>query len=129
MRPATEHLADFVSGVVVGEGSFTQTGRPPKFTFSVGLGAADATTCDLLKSLLGVGSIVRSPRRRPHYDDEVAFQVRGLKDLVNVIVPFMDEHLPPSYKRAQYEAWRAQLVAYRDQRAKLQRGPPGGERR
>ena len=124
MRPATEQLADFLSGVIVGEGCFTQTGQPPKFTFSVGLGAADATTCSLLKSFLGVGFVVQSARRKPHYDDEVAFQVRGFKDLVNVIVPFMDEHLPASYKRAQYEVWRAQLAAYCDQRAKLQRGPP-----
>jgi len=115
---ATERLADFVGGVVAGEGCFTRTGIPPKFTFSLGLGAADATTCSLLESLFGVGFLVHSARRRPHYDDEVSFQVRGLKDLVTVIVPFMDEHLPRSYKRVQYEAWRAELVDYWDHRAK-----------
>jgi hypothetical protein len=118
VRPATEQLADFISGVVVGEGCFTKTGNPPKFTFSVGLGAADATTCSLLKLLFGVGLIVRSSRRKPHYDDEVVFQVRKFNDLLTVIVPFMDEHLPPSYKRRQYEVWRAELIAYWDQRAK-----------
>ncbi|HSH61406.1 MAG TPA: hypothetical protein VK988_17540 [Acidimicrobiales bacterium] len=127
VRPATEPLADFISGVVVGEGCFTKTGSPPKFTFSVGLGATDASTCSLLKSFLGVGFVVRSPRRKPHYDDEVAFQVRRSKALLTVIVPFMDEHLPPSYKRVQYEAWRAELVAYWDKRAR--REPPPGQAR
>lgn len=118
MRPATERLADFISGVVVAEGCFTKTGSPPKFTFSLGLGATDETTCSLLKSFLRVGYVVHSPRRRPHYDDEVVFQVRRLKDLLTVIVPFMDEHLPPSYKRVQYEIWRGELVAYWDEGAR-----------
>ncbi len=118
VRPATERVADFVSGFVVAEGCFTRTGSPPKFTFSLALGAADATTCTLLKSLFGVGFVLRSPRRKPHYDDEVVFQVRRMKDLLTVIVPFMDEHLPPSYKRVQYKIWRAELVDYWDHRAK-----------
>jgi hypothetical protein len=29
-----------------------------------------------------------------------------------VIVPFMDEHLPPSYKRQQYDEWKRQLLDY-----------------
>lgn len=103
VRPATERVVDFVSGFVVAEGCFTRTGSPPKFTFSLALGAADATTCTLLKSLFGVGFVLHSPRRKPHYDDEVVFQVRRMKDLLTVIVPFMDEHLPPSYKRVQYK--------------------------
>ena len=38
------------------------------------------------------------------------FIVRRMRDLVEVIVPFMDEHLPPSYKRDQYEVWRTALL-------------------
>ena len=59
---------------------------------------------------LGVGRLVWSPRRQPHYDDEVTFVVRRLRDLVEVVVPFMDEHLPASYKREQYLSWRAALL-------------------
>jgi hypothetical protein len=44
--------------------------------------------------------------------------VRALPDLVEVIVPFMDEHLAPSYKRIQYEAWRPALLGYWEHRAK-----------
>ena len=110
MQPATENLASYLSGVVVAEGCFTKTGDPPKFTFSVGLGAADAGTCTLLQEFFAVGHIVSSPRRQPHFDDEVTFQVRKLADLVGVIVAFMDEHLPSSYKRVQYRAWRVEVL-------------------
>jgi hypothetical protein len=33
-------------------------------------------------------------------------------------VPFMDAHLPPSYKREQYLAWRGRLLDYWEHRAK-----------
>ena len=110
MQPATEYLASYLSGVVVAEGCFTKTGDPPKFNFSVGLGAADAGTCTLLQAFFAVGHIFSSPRRRPHFDDEVAFQVRKLADLVGVIVPFMDEHLPNSYKHMQYRTSRVEVL-------------------
>lgn len=121
MPLATEHVAAFVAGFVAAEGHFSVSGKPPKFTFAVGLGAADARTCDALHSLFGVGSVYRRARRREHYDDEVAFQVRALHDLVEVIVPFMDEHLPASHKRLQYLAWRATLVSYWDGPARQRR--------
>ncbi len=126
VQPVTEYLADYLGGVVVGEGCFTKSGMPTKFTFSVSLGAADFDTCNLLKSFLGVGHLVHSPRRQPHYDDEVAFQVRKLADLAHVVIPFMDEHLAPSHKRVQYSAWREEVLdswAQRQGRA-LGRPPP-----
>ena len=43
----------------------------------------------------------RYPGARAHYDDEITFTVRSLVDLVQVIIPFMDEHLPASRKRIQ----------------------------
>ena len=33
----------------------------------------------------------------------------------------MDEHLPPCHKRAQYDAWRAELIDYWDNRARRRR--------
>jgi hypothetical protein len=65
----------------------------------VGLGATDSSTCEALRTFFGVGTLHWSPRRRDHYDDEAAFHVRALRDLVEVVVPFMDEHLPPSHQR------------------------------
>jgi hypothetical protein len=68
-----------------------------------------------------VGRLVGHRRRRPHYDDEVAFVVTRLRDLVEVVVPFMDDHLPVSHKRVQYEAWRADLLAYWEHQARRRR--------
>ena len=111
MSPATE-TACFLGGFVAAEGCFTSAPERGRFAFTVGLGAQDAASCDLLLEVLGVGSITPSTRRRSHYDDEVLYQVRRLEDLVNVVVPFMDDHLPPSYKRQQFGQWRAALLEY-----------------
>lgn len=94
------------------------TGTRLRFRFAVGLGATDRDTCDLFKVFLGVGHVTRSPRRKPHYDDEVTFAVQAQRELVEVVVPFMDEHLPESYKRQQYLEWRAKLFEYLEQGAR-----------
>ena len=44
--------------------------------------------------------------------------MQALPDLVEVVVPFMDAHLPASYKRGQYLAWRADLVDYWEREAR-----------
>jgi hypothetical protein len=106
VQPVTEPQAAFVAGVVAGEGTFFRSGEPPKFVFAVGLGASDAETCELLETFLGVGHITHSPRRKPHYDDEVTFAIQSLRDHLEVTIPFMDAHLPESHKRTQYLDWR-----------------------
>lgn len=103
-------VAAYIAGFVAGEGTFTATGR--NYTFAVVLGEVDAESCELMRSFLGVGHVYHYPRRKPHYDDFVVFQVRKTADLVNVIIPFMDEHLPSSFKREQYAVWRANVVDY-----------------
>lgn len=63
------------------------------------------------------------PRRRLHYDDECVYSVSGTEQLVRVIVPFMDAHLPrDSHKWQQYVAWRDDLLAYRAGRARVAGG-------
>lgn len=121
MRPATETAADFVGGFVAAEGTFFRSGTPPKFVFAVGLGAVDSCTCEMLHRFLGVGSIHHSPRRKPHYDDEVTFAVQSMRDHLAVTIPFMDEHLPESYKRTQYLVWKAELLKYWERSAKRRR--------
>lgn len=119
MQPATE-LGDFLGGFVAAEGSFissTHRGRT-SFTFAVALGASDERMCHTFAEYLGVGRVRWYPRRRPHYDDEVVYVVRAYRDLIDVVVPFMDEHLPPSYKREQYIAWRAALLDHWEHDAK-----------
>jgi hypothetical protein len=124
VSPATDPLASFIAGVIAGEGCFTSTGSPrPRFRFAVGLGGVDASTCELLHTYFGVGSIWFSPRRKAHYDDEVTFSVQSLKDLVEVVVPFADQHLLHSHKRDQYLAWRARLLEYWETRARNPSAP------
>jgi len=121
VRPATDQLSDFVAGFVAAEGTFFRSGIPPKFAFAVGLGAADAESCEQLRSFFGVGHVTRSARRKPHYDDEVTFSIQSMRDHLAVTIPFMDAHLPESHKRAQYLAWKAELLAYWDRSAKRRR--------
>jgi hypothetical protein len=118
VQPAGD-LAAFLAGFVAGEGCFTRSHN--RFVFSIGLGSSDADLCRSLPGRLGVGNVHVSPRRQPHYEDEITFQVSALRDLIEVIVPFMDEHLPPSFKREQYLAWRADLIEYWETKAKRRR--------
>jgi hypothetical protein len=114
--PGTDALAPFIAGFVAAEGTFVHSGR--RFTFAVGLGGIDASSCHALHEYFGRGSVTTAARRRPHYDDEVTFAIQSLRDHVEVTVPFMDEHLPPSYKREQYRRWRGELLAYWNTRAR-----------
>ena len=77
--------------------------------------------CWWLLALLAVGHVRTYSRRKAHYDDETIFSVDSIPDLVEVVVPFMDEHLPPSYKREQYLTWRADLLEYWETKAKRRR--------
>jgi hypothetical protein len=117
--PRATDVADFLAGFVAAEGTLVRTGR--RFAFRVSLGATDRATCELLHRYLGVGTVATYPRRQPHHDDEATFRVQSLRDLVEVVVPFLDEHLPASYKREQYLAWRGELLAYWQERARRRR--------
>lgn len=80
------------------------------FRFTIGVGAEDERLLHWIREILGVGRVNWYPRRQAHYDDEAVLTVAARRDLVDVIVPFMDEWLPESYKREQYLAWRADLL-------------------
>jgi len=114
----TESLASFVAGFLAAEGCFSGTAKGRRFIFEVGLGASDREMCQLLRRFLGTGHVYDSPRRKAHHDDESVFHATALRELIDVVVPFMDAHLPPSYKRKQYLAWRERLLDYWEHRAK-----------
>jgi hypothetical protein len=116
VRPATDTAA-FVAGFFAAEGTFTRP-SPTMFACVVALGASDQVSVELLHHHFGVGYVRWFARRQAHYDDEVRWTVRRLRDLVGVIVPFMDVHLPPSHKREQYLTWRAALVDHWEHRAR-----------
>jgi len=118
VRQVIDRLAAFLGGFVAAEGTFVATEESSRFRFAVGLGAVDRRMCELLREFFGVGHITTSRRRKPHYDDEVAYAVQSMRELVEVIVPFMDVHLPESYKRQQYLEWRGKLLAYVEHRAR-----------
>jgi hypothetical protein len=110
VQRVTDVVADFIGGFVAAEGCFTRSGN--RFRFAVGLGASDTGMCELMHEMFGVGHLVRSSRRKAHYDDEVQFYVASTPELVNTVVPFMDVHLPDSHKREQYTKWRAATLEY-----------------
>ncbi|MBV9951583.1 MAG: hypothetical protein JO291_06505 [Acidimicrobiia bacterium] len=110
-RPATE-IADFIGGFVAAEGTFVARPWDGQFAFAVALGATDRESVEMLHRFFRCGRVTWRERRQAHFDDEVTFVVRKLRDLVEVVVPFMDEHLHGSYKRQQYLAWRAELLEY-----------------
>jgi LAGLIDADG endonuclease len=118
VQPDTEAIASFLGGFVAGEGCFSGSADGRRFIFEVGLAATDRGMCELLHTFLRVGAVREYPRRQEHYDDEAAYSVQSLSDLVRVVVPFMDEHLPPSYKREQYLEWRRRLFDYWENKAK-----------
>lgn len=117
VSPATE-LAAHLGGFIAAEGCFVCTEGGTRFAFAVGLSASDVVSCQLMYAYFGAGRIHWSPRRKLHQDDAVCFTISALPDLVETLVPFMDEHLPASYKRIQYEAWRTALLEYWEYRAK-----------
>jgi hypothetical protein len=114
----TEAVAAFLAGFVAAEGCFSRSGNGRRFTFEVGLGRADRGMCEQFHAWLRVGHIYDGRRRMPHHDDSSTFMVQSLRELVGVIVPFMDAHLPPSYKQEQYGQWREQLLYYWEHHAR-----------
>lgn len=116
----TSEVAAWVGGFVAAEGSFTvhRFGRVKKFVFKVELGGRDPEPVALIQRFMKVGRIEKFARRRAHYDDVIRYVLPSLGDQVRVVIPFMDEHLPPSYKRQQYLAWREELVEYWEHQAK-----------
>lgn len=111
-------MARFIAGFVAGEGCFTGQGDGTRFTFEVGLGSLDRDMCERLRDFLAAGHVYDSARREQHHDDQSVFMVQSLRELLDVVVPFMDAHLPPSYKREQYLDWRERLFDYWEHRAK-----------
>ena len=110
--PPVTDLAAHVAGFIAAEGHFGANRTATRFRLAVGLAAADRGSCQLLLELFRVGTITETTRRQAHHDDVVSWQVQALPQLVDVVVPFMDHHLPPCHKREQYIIWRTLLLQY-----------------
>lgn len=117
VSPATDDLVAFLAGFTAAEGCFTGLRDGSRFTFAMGVGSTDRGMCEAFRSILGAGHITDAARRQPHHDDQSTFAIGSAHDLIGLVVPFMDQHLPPSHKRDQYLDWRERLFDYWDRRA------------
>lgn len=115
--PATE-LAAYVGGFTAAEGCLVCTEGGTRFSFAVGLSASDLVSCELLLAYLGVGASTGHLDGRPTRTMPLVSPSAPCLSWCTSLVPFMDEHLAPSYKRVQYEEWRAELLEYWEHRAK-----------
>jgi hypothetical protein len=92
-------------GLIVGQGSFTGDRSQP--SLEVKLHRRDLPPLEHLQGLLGgriFGPYAREGRNL------YAYMLRGgaLKDAL----PIIEEHLPQSWKRVQFEAWRDKYADY-----------------
>ena len=101
-------VADFLAGFVAAEGCFAHSGA--RFRLAVALADDDVAGVELLRAFTGVGTICRSPPRSERTKGAVIWAVQSRVELLDVVVPWLDDHLAPCHKRQQYEAWRAALL-------------------
>lgn len=97
----------YAMGLIVGEGSFTGDRTQP--SLEVKLHRRDLEPLEHLQRTLGgriYGPYARGTRN--HY----AYMLRG-RDLRRAL-PVLDRHLPPSWKRLQFDEWRRRYAEYFD---------------
>lgn len=116
----------YAMGLIVGEGSFTGDRQQP--SLEVKLHRRDAEPLEHLQRTLGgriFGPYARGGRNL------FAYMLRGRA--LRSALPLIQAHLPKSWKRVQYEQWRAKYADYferpepsRDLLARLERLLPSG---
>ena len=95
----------YAMGLIVGEGSFTADDATPALTLE--LDERDPFPFQLLRYLLGgrVHGPYSHDRRRYFF-----YMLRGLE--LQSAIPVFDRYLPSSYRREQYERWRARYFPH-----------------
>lgn len=95
----------YAMGIIVGEGSFTHSRSCP--VLSVKLHERDPIPLVLVRYLLGghIYGPYQSQGRR-----FLVWVLRGLELEANI--PVFDRYLPSSYRRDQYDAWRAKYFPH-----------------
>ncbi|MEX2254119.1 MAG: LAGLIDADG family homing endonuclease [Acidimicrobiia bacterium] len=110
-----------LAGFVAGEGSFNVTRRLPPFAdrvprlsfrFDVTVATRDRPILEQLRSLLGFGSITDRRPGKPAWQPTSQLRIASIKAHLAATIPWADEHLLVSNKRAQYERWRDALLGY-----------------
>lgn len=94
----------FAMGLIVGEGSFTGDRQQP--SLEIRLHRRDLAPLESVQRLLGgriFGPYVHAGR------NQYVYMLRGSE--LRAALPVLEQHLPPSWKRVQFEAWQ---LKYRD---------------
>lgn len=119
--PDLEPLGFVLGGFVAGEGCFTRArALPPfsdgsprfKFVFQVTVASRDRPLLQLLREVLGFGSLRDEPPARQGWLPETTFAIRSHWAHRQATIPFFDRFLLPSAKRRQFQEWREALDAY-----------------
>ena len=122
---AVGHL---LGGLVAGEGCFRSTARRERFpdgserrrfVFEVSMASDDRPLLEALQLVLGAGTIQDRGRRRTGWKPESRLTIASEATHVRSTIPFFARVLAPGQKRRQFDAWRAELLAYRRRRADL----------
>jgi LAGLIDADG endonuclease len=114
--------AGWVVGFVDGEGCFSigfvrqpdragragyRTGYQVVYRFVVTQGVASAPAIEELHEFFGVGRIYRNRRHDNHKEDLLQYRVGRLPDLLEVVIPFFEEHPLRTAKRRDFEKFAA----------------------
>lgn len=97
----------YAMGLIVAEGSFTGDRQQP--SLEVKMHRRDVEPLDLLQKTLGgriFGPYAHGGRNL------YAYMLRGRE--LKQALPVIQAHLPPSWKRVQFEAWRAKYSSFFD---------------
>jgi LAGLIDADG endonuclease len=82
-----------------------RTGYQVSHRFAVTQGASSAVCLEDLQRFFGVGRIYRNARRDNHREDLLQYRVERRVDLVEVVIPFFQEHSLRTSKRHDFEAF------------------------
>jgi LAGLIDADG endonuclease len=108
-RPGIEQ---WIVGFVDGEGCFSisvvrnpgcRLGWQVQHEFSVTQAASSRPALELLIREFGVGRVIENRRHDDHHEHLLRFSVKRRSDLVDVVVPFFEEHPLITAKRLDFE--------------------------
>ena len=116
-RPGIEQ---WIVGFVDGEGCFSisvvrnpgcRLGWQVQHEFSVTQGASSRHVLELLIEEFGCGAVIESKRHDNHREPLLRFSVKRRLDLIDVVVPFFEEHPLRTAKRLDFERFASVLQA------------------
>ena len=111
-------IAQWIVGFVDGEGCFSisvvrnatcRLGWQVQHEFSVSQGAPSRVALEVLMQVFGCGTIIENQRHDNHRYPLLRFSVKRRRDLVDVVVPFFEDHPLVTSKAADFERFRTVL--------------------